>query len=69
MIKFTVQTTSKLDGLIIVYSPKYREVPFVVSNGPLGWALKLSTKKSPDFYDSLDQVVFALAAHEEGLSS
>lgn len=69
MIKFTVQTTSKLDGVIIVYDPKYKEVPFTVSRGPLGWALNLSTKKVPAFYDSLDQVIFALAAHEEGLSS
>lgn len=69
MIKFKLQTTSRLDGLITIYEPKYREITFEVSRGPLGWALQLSTKKSPDFYDSLEQVIFALAAHEEGLSS
>lgn len=68
MIKFKVQTTSRLEGVITVYEPKYKELTFVVSRGPLGWALKLSTQNSPDFYDSLEQVIFALAAHEEGFS-
>lgn len=68
MIKFKVQTTSRLEGVITVYEPKYKEASFVVSRGPLGWALQLSTQNSPDFYDSLEQVIFALAAHEEGFS-
>lgn len=68
MIKLQLQTITRLDGIISVYDPSYKEVSFVVSRSRLGWSLTLSTQKTPDFYKSLEEVMFALAAHEEGLS-